>query len=767
MRKFVLLIPFLLLCLSGCKKDPSPGSWNQEDELLADQYDAAAMMLSDLLGEEVTPEKIDALKEQKPEPRYGTIFDDSAPFDRTVTVDDAQEAEDLFRGLGGWRDDVVQETADGYIIDFSSIGVGKLEFFRQGDGSNVGFASVDIPFIPHLQRITYKTKEQAGINDETFSSPARYGDVYLHENRYYICVRQSTGYSYDSEGFLVCVETGKGTNWKDYLSSETWGCWRPKQNWTNSRYIVAFLKLCADKKFMQDKAQIVKKFPGKVFPLCQRWYDYDDQRNIGDYTWGFGALEPGYSHVTRYHADFSLEKSHSDKPSSDWKDVRVIVARDATEGDYRASKARWWRRFHHYVLPWICKLDKGIFAETHKYTSKGGWQDIFDGAPIIYTLNAVSFTDALPDGYVLQDIWGEEDDWDDDGYVRVRSEAQINVQISLNANAMIRLGTDIKLTKSVIIEGDRNITIDLAGHTLDRGCTAQDKTGMGQVFGVRRGATLSLSNGTLTGGWGGDGGGIYNVGTVNLQNVKIERNVGNDRGGGIANHGTVTMTDCTVSNNGSVDNTTLTGGGGIFNYEGATATLTRVYINRNDCSKAGGAGLVNMGTATLNDCTFINNDAPTNGGGVWNSGTLTVNGGEITYNEAKSGGGGGIFVKEGSTVTLDGVTVESNKSSTGGGIYIQSNASVNVKGKLVVRSNSATVQGNNLYISEGNVLKVCGAFSSSSIYVTRAEGTGVLTDGYSAYNVSVDPEGIFHSDNTDYKVILSEGEACLAINSTQ
>ncbi|MBP5521002.1 MAG: hypothetical protein J6X82_01120 [Bacteroidales bacterium] len=410
MKRLPTLLFVLLLTASACQKDSS-GTWTREDELRSIQYDAAAQMLSDLIGQAVEPELIADLKNTKPEPQYGTAYDESTPYDRTVTVDDAQEAEDLFCGLGGWRDDVLQETPEGYLIDFSDIGVGTLEFFRQPDGANVGYATVDIPCIPHLQRLTYKTKDQIGDNAAgDFVSPARYGDVYLHENRYYICIKAATGYSYDSQGYMVCVEAGKGSNWSNYLSDEKWGCWKPKQNWTNSRYIVAFLKLCADTKFRQDKAQIVKKFPGKVFPRVQRWRKYDKQEDIGDLTWGFGALDAGYSHVTRYSANLADEKSNSDKEKSKWGRVRAIIARDATEGDYQWRKAKWQRRFHYYAIPWVCRLDKGLYSDVYKYTGKGGWEDFFeDNSLIVYTLNAVSFNESLPSGYVLQNIWDDED----------------------------------------------------------------------------------------------------------------------------------------------------------------------------------------------------------------------------------------------------------------------------------------------------------------------------------------------------------------------
>ena len=408
MRKFLILMPVLLIAAWSCEDLPS--SWlTPKEEKQAVLYDAAASLIGELIGENVTPDQVEEMKGKSLEPKYGRVFDEGSPYERSILVKDADEAELYFCGLGGWREDVITETADGYIIDFSDIGMGALEFFRKGNGPNMGYATVDIPCIPHLKRITYQTAEQVGVNAGVvpYESPCLYGDVYLKDGRYYICTRESTGYTTDTCGILVCMETGKGSNWEYHLSKETWGCWQPKQPWCGGQYISSYLLLCADHEFTQDKAQIIKKWPGKVFPKCQRWRDYDDQVDVGDLTWGFGALEPGYSHVTRYVADFSQEKSNSDRPRKDWKDVRVIVVRDATEGDYRWSKARWWRRCHHYVLPWICKYNKGISEETHKYTSKDGWRDIFDGDPIVYTMNVVTFYETAPAGYVLQDPWDD------------------------------------------------------------------------------------------------------------------------------------------------------------------------------------------------------------------------------------------------------------------------------------------------------------------------------------------------------------------------
>ena len=72
----------------------------------------------------------------------------------------------------------------------------------------------------------------------------------------------------------------------------------------------------------------------------------------------------------------------------------------------------------------------------------------------------------------------------------------------------ITLTADIDLSNSTLeITSNRNVTINLNNHTLDRKLTQCGENG-GQVFTVRNGSTLNLNGGTVKGGWGGDDGGI-------------------------------------------------------------------------------------------------------------------------------------------------------------------------------------------------------------------------------------------------------------------
>ena len=142
------------------------------------------------------------------------------------------------------------------------------------------------------------------------------------------------------------------------------------------------------------------------------------------------------------------------------------------------------------------------------------------------------------------------------------------------------------------------MAINLNGHTLDRKLTKRGESG-GQVITVRKGAKLNLSNGTLKGGWGGSGGGIVNEGgTVELNNVTITGNTADDRGGGISNYGTLTITRSAITGNTSNDRTAPEGGG-FYNANGATATLTNVSITGNKAKVKGGGGLCDGAKLTL------------------------------------------------------------------------------------------------------------------------------------------------------------------------
>jgi len=163
---------------------------------------------------------------------------------------------------------------------------------------------------------------------------------------------------------------------------------------------------------------------------------------------------------------------------------------------------------------------------------------------------------------------------------------------------------DIHKVKNLTIQGPG------AGHLTVSGSRSAT------VFLIEANATnITLSGLTISGGQGnagnpyyvnqGDGGGIYNAGTLTVSGCTLTDNHGSAGGfpsalgGGIYNVGMLTVTGSTLSGN------TGSYGAGIYNALGATLTVSGCTLsgNRADYTGAGGA-IYNAGTLTVSDSVF-------------------------------------------------------------------------------------------------------------------------------------------------------------------
>ena len=364
-------------------------------------------------------------------------------------------------------------------------------------------------------------------------------------------------------------------------------------------------------------------------------------------------------------------------------------------------------------------------------------------------------------------------------WMEVGTKEALNTAIADGAH--IRLTADITLSAYLKIGQNttQTVTIDLNSHTLKRsGLSSPDANGhVIEVFGK---GTLTLQNGTLSGGYANNGGGICNYGTVTLDNV--------------------TITGCYGVN-----------GGGIMNYSDATLTINGGSITH--CrSIAGGGAIVNHGTAAISGCTMSDNTATTRGGAVWSDNTLTISNSTISGNVAAVGeheGDGGAIHLEGGTATLTDVTITGNTSKDAGAVYVTSSATLTiggVKGSLlsdnkstehggggidnygtVALSGKVTITGNScknngaglwsngtlsmegdirvkgnegddVYLKKGKVIDVTGALTGGkeSIAVHLEDFRGIFTSGYTASSTATIP---FVANNIN-PVSVVDGECC-------
>ena len=286
---------------------------------------------------------------------------------------------------------------------------------------------------------------------------------------------------------------------------------------------------------------------------------------------------------------------------------------------------------------------------------------------------------------------------------KVATDSELRDAITNGADIVVT--ADIMLSNSTLsIPEGATVTIDLGGHTLDRQLPWRGDGG-GQVITVRSGATLNLSNGTLKGGWGGNAGGLSNEsGRVNLTNVNITSCSGDDAGGGICNlGGTLTMTGGSITNNTCYDHGDPAGGGGLFNAEGATATLTNVTITGNKDMVCGGGGICNYGTILLDGCTITGNKARTVGGGIWNG------------NEKRP------FKMQGANIITD---------------------------------NFASDIPSNLYMRPFLVITLTGSMAGSRIGITLEMLPNMFTDGFPTYHSVEELNTIFTADRPEINEIV-------------
>jgi hypothetical protein len=160
-----------------------------------------------------------------------------------------------------------------------------------------------------------------------------------------------------------------------------------------------------------------------------------------------------------------------------------------------------------------------------------------------------------------------------------------------------------------------------------------------------RSGTVKVTNSTLSGNTGSSGGGIYNLGTLDVTNSVIISNTAaafSGEGGGIYSQGTTTVTNSSISGN-----RTIAGdgdGGGITNLNGKlTVANSTISANSVQGGQNGtGAGIFTTGSATVTNSTFSGNASSGDGGGIWNGqgGTATVTNSTFSANRVSANGGG-------------------------------------------------------------------------------------------------------------------------------
>ncbi len=255
--------------------------------------------------------------------------------------------------------------------------------------------------------------------------------------------------------------------------------------------------------------------------------------------------------------------------------------------------------------------------------------------------------------------------------------------------ATIVLTSAKSISANTTIDGGGNIT--LSGDTTYR------------HFVVNGGATLTLQNITLSSGYAnGDGGSIYNNGTLNVTNTTFYDNHTESAysGGAIVSYGTLNITNSTFASN------TGGNGGAVYPRWSATITIKGSSFHENETTNAssgwGGAILTWDGpTVTIEDSTFASNKA-LYGGAIFNTTNSTVDILRSTFFSNRTtgaqGAGGAIYTN--STVTVASSSFLGNGAFNGGALANYS-GTINAT-NVTLHGNYSGAYGNALYNNKGN-----------------------------------------------------------------
>ena len=267
---------------------------------------------------------------------------------------------------------------------------------------------------------------------------------------------------------------------------------------------------------------------------------------------------------------------------------------------------------------------------------------------------------------------------------------------AISKGGNIQLGNDIVAeTGNSAIYVSNTVTVDLAGHTIDRGC----------IKATLNGNTFTVSGGDLT---------IKDTSAAQAGQITGGYNDNNCGGGCIY-----------------VDS-------GILRLESGILTGNKCEdVDANGVDRGGAVG-VRSGTFIMTGGKISNNEASYGAGViVFRSGTFIMTGGEITDNTCDAGkNGAGIYVYEGPSVTIGGnAKIYGNRTADG----MNSNLSV---GNGESSSTIINLSTDSPLTSEA---KICIRVSTDS------NGKQITTS-------CKDLKDVFVSDNDSYEITTKDGE---------
>lgn len=178
---------------------------------------------------------------------------------------------------------------------------------------------------------------------------------------------------------------------------------------------------------------------------------------------------------------------------------------------------------------------------------------------------------------------------------------------------------------------------------------------------------FSSNSATYSGSGGGEGGAIFNNGTMTVYSATFSGNTGKS-GGSIRNGSTLIVSQSTFTQNSAIDR------GGAIIHNGGTTTVTNSTLNNNSTSNGSGGAISTAlgGKFSINNSTVSSNSAKFYGGGIEDSNSFGKTDFTISnstfYSNTAVNGGSSLSLSGAGTLTITNTILV--KGATGGNCLI-------------------------------------------------------------------------------------------------
>lgn len=241
--------------------------------------------------------------------------------------------------------------------------------------------------------------------------------------------------------------------------------------------------------------------------------------------------------------------------------------------------------------------------------------------------------------------------------------------------------------------------------------------------------TLNINNNTFNDNTAAAGGAIYQFegASASISNSNFTNNQAtntSDGDGGAVYLDTSTATSIVTLTQLKFNNNTAGRYGGSIYLEGQD-TLTNIEISDSTAGDSGGAIFNNDGTLEINNITSTNTAAnKKQGGAIYSKSALIIRNSVFTDSHAINSGGV-IFLEEGEELTITDTNMTDNKADMyGGAIYTNKNSKVEISKSNFIRNTAKN--GGAATISEGSTIRIANTLFQ---FNTATDQTGNLPGG--------------------------------------